>query len=58
MSAATVVVKCPFLNRTSKNFLQHAGSSLKSYADRCPVMKEVTACPVRAKSTVAGKENI
>ena len=35
------VSKCPFLSRVSKTFLQHSGSSLDMYGQRCPVMAKL-----------------
>eukprot|EP00117_Sycon_ciliatum_P025731 scpid37797/ scgid0718/ 5-aminolevulinate synthase, nonspecific, mitochondrial; 5-aminolevulinic acid synthase 1; Delta-ALA synthase 1; Delta-aminolevulinate synthase 1 len=50
---SSAVAKCPFLRQTSKSFLANAGGSLKSYAEQCPVMRDVLANPVRAACTIA-----
>ncbi|XP_032822342.1 5-aminolevulinate synthase, non-specific, mitochondrial-like isoform X1 [Petromyzon marinus] len=49
---ATMMRRCPFLARVPQAFLQRAGMSLLTYAERCPVMMEGLG-PVRTLSTSA-----
>ena len=38
LSAAS---KCPFLSGVSKSFLQHSGTSMNMYGQKCPVMSRM-----------------
>ncbi|XP_069499298.1 5-aminolevulinate synthase, non-specific, mitochondrial [Ambystoma mexicanum] len=48
--------RCPFLSRVSQSFLQKAGQSLITYAQRCPVMMEGTTARALQTSAAHSQE--